>query len=441
MKTKLLIFSTSKNKFSKFKCTECGDTIVVGSDDGFCPQCYMPVGKRKKKNFNLKANVSKTFKPRLKCSACGKLIFTNSNLKDDALVNSSFCPSCGESDLTTKFSKPKLDVNAEEIIDDEENNDEIIVDDPWIDTEAVDENQNQEDGAGESDNLVDTPVAEGEDNGSNYGNEEEMEQDITKDEDEVIEELESFSEGNLEASLISQPEPSWVFFKAGTPVFKLMKSKVQAEAQYIFDKDSFVNAFEQRVKNQGFSKTLKEFNAEIINPTKMMSAFNIDEMAYTHLNDKVLPKFNECIALAIEGACKSVYPELNSELKAQFFDELLVAGLTKDKAVGVIESSFGSGSQTVFNAIIAKAMELLNKDDSAFNEIKATIQASGKIKASVITAESHLSEDELQVREKLNASSSNMVFKTDLMKSSFNTLSNLHKTSVSEVRNKIKFKK
>ena len=153
----------------------------------------------------------------------------------------------------------------------------------------------------------------------------------------------------------------------------------------MFATEGFVNIFLDRVSDVGLTSAVKEFGGEVFDNKDTLNHLDIETLAFDKIKSHVLPKFIDCLALAVEGASKGVYPDLNTALKAEFVDEITSRGVSTEDAVEIVESSFKAAGTDVFAALISKAQDLYTKGEGAFKEIKATIQASGYITSSKVS--------------------------------------------------------
>jgi len=240
----------------------------------------------------------------------------------------------------------------------------------------------------------------------------------------------------IEAAMVSSPEPTWFLFKSGKPILKITKSKVHADAHPIFATESFVEMFKARVEEASLISAIKDFNAEVVKDDEVINSLDLEKLAFDRLQSQVIPKFQDCLALAIEGSAKGVYPNLNKELKASFYDELVARGLPETKCQEAIEAAFLSAGTDVFMALVAKATELMYKPDNSFKELKATIQSAGIVHGKPTVTEDDLEKKE--VRERLSAGNlplQNLVSTTDSLTAPFAL------KSVQSFRDRISFRK
>jgi len=373
-----LFSSSAEGPYRKVHCDDCDQSVVMSSTDKFCPFCYSELnpaeGKALKAEF--RASVENQ-KARFICSTCEKEIYTTLDKSDEEIINCCYCPACGSSEI-----------------------------------EACDEVKGEEEAKEESAE----PKVE----------------DIEEPENQV--EMEEGSE--MEATMVSSPEPTWFFFKRGKPILKIEKSKVHADAHPIFATESFVEMFKARVDEVSLISAIKEFNAEVIKDDEVINSLDLEKLAFDRLQSQVIPRFQDCLALAIEGSAKGVYPTLNDELKASFYDELVARGLPESKAKEAIEAAFLSAGTDVFMALVAKATELMYKPENSFKELKATIQSAGIVHGKPTVTEDDLEKKE--VRERLSAGNlplQSVISATDSLKAPFAL------KSVQSFRDRISFRK
>jgi len=372
-----LFSSSAEGPYQKIHCDDCDKNIVMSSADKFCPFCYSELDTNEGKVLKAEFRASvENQKARFICSICEKEIYTTLDKPDEEIINCCYCPACGSSEI-----------------------------------EACEEVQEtKEEGSG------DEPKVE----------------DIEEPENQV--EMEEGSE--IEAAMVSSPEPTWFLFKSGKPILKITKSKVHADAHPIFATESFVEMFKARVEEASLISAIKDFNAEVVKDDEVINSLDLEKLAFDRLQSQVIPKFQDCLALAIEGSAKGVYPNLNKELKASFYDELVARGLPETKCQEAIEAAFLSAGTDVFMALVAKATELMYKPDNSFKELKATIQSAGIVHGKPTVTEDDLEKKE--VRERLSAGNlplQNLVSTTDSLTAPFAL------KSVQSFRDRISFRK
>lgn len=331
-----VLISSDLTDLGLFSCEQCEKNTITSSSSAFCPHCYSGLPKKQDIEASMTASVKKKLKtPVVFCESCETDLYSDTDTDAEALANSIYCPICGGGEI----------VACE--IESGDNEGDLGVDD---DSE-------------EDENL------------------ESEEDDITDDVKDKIADMPDG--GELEASLIGSPEPTWFFFRGGNPVFKLAKSKVHADLHSIFASDDFVQAFTTRIKDTDVVSTLNEFGGEVLDQNKALNTDDLETLAFEKLQSSVMPKFLDCLALAIEGSAKGVYKNLNNDLKASFHDELVAGGLTDKAAQSTIEAAFYSAGPDVFVSLVAMATQLMYKDEKTFVELKSTIQDSGTVTSNV----------------------------------------------------------
>lgn len=290
-----------------------------------------------------------------KCDSCGENVALS--------ANDSYCPKCSEAIELTQGTQLSASVSKLEASLKCGSCDQILY------TNAAD--------AQIAANSSFCPVCGSAD--VEEANPSDLEEDYDEDMDveEEVEEKLASSTLDLEAAFIASPE-SWMFFDNGTPLFKLEKSKLDASCHAFFASDRFIHAFQARASETSLARAIKEFNGEILK-ADALTTDQVEDLALEKFQSSVLPKFLDCIAIAIEGAVKGVFPEVGNDLKAGFYDEMVARGMTKGKAIEAIEAAFSGSGKQVFSSVIAKAMELFNKPEPVQNEIKAMLQKSGTV--------------------------------------------------------------
>ena len=471
----ILIFSSSADSLRKITCSCCDRDLVVASVDRYCPICFSEF-RNESKPVSLSAS-SSSLEPRVKCEECNAKLFSNS-LKDNAkLASSMFCPKCGGARVVAMddSDEPEEEFNENEYDDIEASTEEEFNEGDYKDIEQLS-------GKVEYDDIEEELAEEEEMEASarrrkrriKASNEEDLEYDDVEEEEMEASNDEEFDESEyvdldeleasvsskkrikastcedgsecedeedysdldaetLEASFLKNPEPTWMFSSNGNPVIKIKKSKLSADSHMLFDTDKFPKLFINRVKESCFATAIKDFSAEVFTTASLMNIVDLENMAFEKLQSSIIPKFQDCMALTVEGAAKGVYPELNQELKASFFDAFVSRGMPESKTKEAIEASFLDSGATVFSSIIAKATELMYKKKEAYSELKATIQASGTVRKAT--------EEDIDTKEfKAKLKAGNLPFSTnDLTNAALQ--SSIAKTSINSYRDRIKFKK
>ena len=325
------VVSTSREgPLHEYTCAECGKNVITSSQDIFCPWCYSEAPEQSDSKKEITSS-TKDLRFIGACQTCGKSLYSNSEKSDEELQNILYCPFCGSAEIGGEQDKP-------------EEEDDLNKDDDCIDKDEEKEEDKQE--------------------------------EIEKEVDDVKDKVSS----KIEAVLLSSPQPTWIFFKESSPIFKLVLSKINDEVKPFFTNHDFVEILQNRAKETSLASTIKEFGGEVFNTPEVINSLDLEELAYNKLHAQIMPKFQDCLALAIEGASKGVYPDLHRQLKSSFYEEFVTRGFPEDTCVGAIEAAFIGAGPEVFTAIIAKGTELLNKSKSAYKEIKSTIQKAGFVR-------------------------------------------------------------
>jgi len=424
------IYASSTDSLVRTRCGECKKALIISSNDGFCPFCFTEL-EANKVPVTLSASV-KQLEKKLKCTACESTIYSDGNESVEVMEASIFCPKCGSANVEAISDEDFSEDDVEETEDTEdllgdENEDvegkvaieEVKASDEEVEVKASDEEVEVK----ASDEEVEVKDSD--------------EDPVSEEEELQNEELDASAEkvniSELEASFINKPEPTWVFFNNGTPTLKISKSRVSKEASPIFSTNKFPEIFIDHAKVTTLATAIKDFNAEVLSSSEVLSSLDLENLAFEKLQAQVLPKLQDCIALAIEGAAKGVYADLNQDLKASFFDHFVTRGMPESKVQEAIEASFLDSGAISFTAILAKATELMYKKDESYAEIKHMIQASGPIRK---VTEQDLESQE--VRTKLKAGNLPLSSTEVLAASILNR--KVTKTSVDDYRDRIKFK-
>ena len=315
MEPMLITASPNSPLIVKF-CDDCENTLLAASTDKFCGICGgKDFSNLKQASAAMTASVHKPQDLGLYCGDCKSKIY--SSVDDDAYeaAQTTYCVVCGSTEV--------------------EVDEDVDLDKGPLDTED----------------------------------------DVEED---VKEKLESVDLDTMEATLLSSPQDNWMLFHGGTPIIRLKKS-IQAVDSKMFSSPTFFTAFKNRAGEIGLLAATKEFGGEILDHHKVIQNNDVEKMVYDRMQATVLPKLLDCINIAIEGAVKNVYPELNTELKAEFFNELSARNIPDPMTV--VESAFQSCGTKVFTGIVAKAMQLYNKAEPIREELKSTILATPGVKS------------------------------------------------------------
>jgi Zn finger protein HypA/HybF involved in hydrogenase expression len=363
--------------FHKVECEDCGSRLKVSSEDSFCAFCssLLPETEKQPKVAVEASAVENT--AHLKCESCNSEIVTDyPKSKGNDLVMAAFCPVCGSEEVVSMDEGEGVDEEDTEMDEDEDFEEEGGEEAPE-DVEAKVKTAAMED---PPPNTITDPAAEV----TEKENTEFAEGCDTSTAPAVVDETSASEceplalESAVEVFVGGKEDPNaqWYLFSNGEPVVRFKKTSVPDALKTLFASPNFMMIFRNRAASTTLAATLKEFNAEIIRPDKVMPSLEIEAVAYEKLQASVLPKFMDCLSMAILGMTRNVFPDLNTELKAAFFDELSARGVQDPQAV--VETAFDVAGPKVFEALVAKAMEFFNKKDELREEIKATILSTDK---------------------------------------------------------------
>lgn len=374
-KEPVVITSKVGSSLLRMDCEDCGSRVLSSVNDTFCPICGIPfTDSGKATEVPIQANVAEKIKKVLVCATCDNVLHTDMNEEPSYLSAILYCPVCGSAE-----------VNA---------------------CDKVEEG---------CDKVEECKVKE---------DEEEAASDM---EEEVEEEVQD----KLEACLLSFPELQWLLFKNGEPIVRLKKSSQPNESHGIFGTPKFFEIFQKRAAETSLMAATKEFGGEVLDSKAVLTATDIEDAVYERLQANVLPRFLDCVSLAIEGMTRNIYPDLSSELKAGFFDELRARGI-KDPE-NVVEAAFDASGSKVFAALVAKAMELFNKPESIRAELKSTILATSKVRSGKPTPVSKEDLEAVEVGAKLTAGNVPFVGKSEV------TQGAISDASIIQLRDRIGF--
>lgn len=384
MNTLVITANSSKSALAKFSCTACGNSILGSKNEiTICPHCGEKFeGEGTQVKANVLAGVNQTDKAEITCTDCGaKLGIANANRTCSELSASLYCPICGGASLceasecnsaddsedgTDPFSDAACtdgscdEVNADDQSDDDANDDDSVVDDDVIDNRATDTEDDVKSSLDDTDDLQWKSVNDAE-NG---------------------------------------PDGTLVAFsaKTGNPMYVFKRNKCSADIQSIFGTTSMISGFKHIAKTEGVGSAVSKFGGSIFS-NKVLTPAYIESLAQARINDSVLPRLIECMALATEGGIKGIYPDINKELRDNMMNELIGSGIPRERVEACVSSVLGNNATTLYASILAKAVALLKKPQPVFEETKAMICAANTGSFTAEDAEHH------KVRAALNASS------------------------------------
>jgi hypothetical protein len=384
----MLITSKTGSPLYSLVCNECDSKVIGSKDDCFCTICGSSLPEVKEDTLvNLQANAQEALKPILHCATCESVLVSNDQEDPSYLAATLYCPVCGSAEVDT--------VDEEEVVE--------VEDDFETDVEEDDS---------ETDVEEDVDSCETTEASNNDDTEEDVDENDEEDvEEEVKDKLGDGVIDEMEATLVANPEPTWFMFSKGEPILRIKMSAQPKENHILFKDSKFFTLFKNRAKGTSLLSAAREFNADVVEMDEVLSPSDVEEVVYDNLQSSVMPKFLDCVNLAIEGMVRNIYTDLNAELKASFYDELKARGVVNPRAA--VDATFGAAGSKVFAAIVAKAMELYNKPDNIRSELKSTILATDCASDSTTQEVSEDDLDSIEVKEKLVAG--NLPIKDDGM--------------------------
>ena len=341
------VFSSNKEPTVKLRCPNCEHSLYASTNVRFCPICGDFVSKEHFLNVDvheIDASLNEDERVSCVCATCEEKLEVFASEKEES--EDIYCIYCGSPQIIT-CDENKMNESEEE---EEERKDKKIITPEDIDKPKKEEKERE-----------------------------------TEREEEPINKEELVS--SLTAVMINEPVKAWVFFSNGDPIFKISEDNVSLEAKQIFETKEFPEIIKSLIKDKSFSEVISEFQAKVFDNKTFINDQDLDILAFKQFQTNYIPKFLDALNLAVRGAVKGVYPELLAELKACFFDELVGLGISESLAVEAIENAFEGGSNEVFSAIINKAVELMNKPEEIFAEIKSTIETAGVVRTPIKSIE------------------------------------------------------
>lgn len=218
-------------------------------------------------------------------------------------------------------------------------------------------------------NEMEIEDPEASDKESKLESEEQPEEEV-KEEKKTVDDSEDIKQ-LIQGSYLPNSE-NWVFFKKNEPFFRIEKNKVSKDLQPIFANNHFFNLVTTRIEEVGLSNTLREFNASVYNIENIADSIDIESYAFEKFQSSILPKFIDCLHLAIKGST-NVFTDLNASIRSTLVADLVGSGLPTEEVSTAVTNSITSSGPELFGNFIVKALELYKKDTSAFTELKSIV--------------------------------------------------------------------
>jgi predicted RNA-binding Zn-ribbon protein involved in translation (DUF1610 family) len=382
VKTLVITANSSESALAKFSCTACGNSVLGSKNEiTTCPHCGEKFeGEGQRIKANVLAGVDQTEKAEITCTDCGaKLGISNANRTCSELSASLYCPICGGASLCESSECNSSECNSAE----------GEGSDPFTDAACADGSCDEVNGEDESDDdsVVDDDV---------------IDNRATDTEDDVKSSLDDSDDLQWKSVNDAEngPDGTLVAFsaKTGNPMYVFKRSKCSADIQSIFGTNSMISGFKHIAKTEGVGSAVSKFGGSIFS-NKVLTPAYIESLAQARINNSVLPRLIECMALATEGGIKGIYPDINKELRDSMMNELIGSGIPRERVEACVSSILGNNATTLYASILAKAVALLKKPQPVFEETKAMICAANTGSFTAEDAEHH------KVRAALNASS------------------------------------
>ena len=178
----------------------------------------------------------------------------------------------------------------------------------------------------------------------------------------------------------------WNVTVKGIPAARIVKSSLDSKVHAFFLKDEFAANLKQAIASEGLSAVLEGAHAEYYANAYLQSELADQVRAeyeaeasddYTAKTADLRDKFIDVVKLVTAGIAKNYFPEIGSPIKAALFEELDEAGL--DNPAEPIEAAFAKANEAHFDAIFAKATELMDKSSEFLDDLRETIAGAGVI--------------------------------------------------------------
>lgn len=396
----VIVANASKQPLYKMNCNSCGNNIVatrqVIASCPYCGEVFENEGA-KVKAASITASLSDANGFGVTCEDCSAHLSVYNSPKDAVGFSlSSFCPVCGGSNLTAADESTPQQPSAG--TDDSQQFSDSACNDATCDqVSATDEQETEEQPV-----AVDQDILQAK---------KKAVEDTQKDVQDVLDSAgtgEDINPENLQWKAVNDStngqNGTLVAFSAstGNPLFIFRKSDCSADLQSIFATSLMTDAFTQVARKDGIGTAVSKFGGKAYPVKEVMRSNYLDSLVDAKVNTEIMPRFIECMALAVDGAIKGVYSDLRQEINASLANDLIGAGLPRERVETAITATLGSGGTTVFASILAKAMDLMRKTPAAYEEAKSMI-------ASTALPQSEMDMEQSRVRATLNASASNNI--------------------------------
>lgn len=393
----LIIVADAKQPLVKHVCANCGN-VTLGSKDAVtdCPYCgeqFEQDGSPVKTSVAASLSNKESFN--VECTECkATMSVYNSDHNAISFALARFCPCCGESALdapdnaedTDDSDNPQADTTNTDTStndasnsdnSDEDSNDSGFNNDACSDSDCEEVNSCTDENASNSDNSDNE-----DDSGDLAANKEQAILDTQKDVQEALDNSdpdEEITEESLQWKTLNDDtngqNGTLMAFSAstGNPLFVFRKEDCSDDVKSIFGSSMMISAFNQIAAKDGIGMAVKKLGGRTFSNRQLLTSNFIDSMVSAKVKSEVLPKLIECMALAVDGALKGVYPQLRKDIADGMTNELIGSGLPRERVTAALASALGNGGMTVFASIIKHAVDLMKKSEPAYNEAKSMI--------------------------------------------------------------------
>lgn len=351
----LTLQANGSSNFQEYECQHCGSTMVIASNvaSPYCAYCQSPLEEgtpisRSELTASRGRNLSY-----VKCVSCDTVFAANSEESAEELAASKYCVNCAGDSLVACDSEG---TTLEDESVPESTTEEDTMDDTLNDNEDVKDNLE----AGISEDR------------SSYEDEDTYsELDASTHEDLQWSALDT-SEGEQTAMIASSK-------KTGNPIAIFHKKNAPSSMQALFAQTLFVSSFNEVANTDGLAMAIKAFGGNYFSK-KVLTAADIEKAALSNMQATAIPKLIDCCQIAVEGGVKGIYPDVYSTLQKSIVNELVASGVDADRANAAVASTFTTHGSELFGTIVAKAMDLFVKPETARIEAKGLImQASSSV--------------------------------------------------------------
>jgi hypothetical protein len=308
------------------------------------------------------------------------------DLEDDENGNEDENDLDGESDEDEADSECNSDEDELEVDADEDEDLEVDSDDSEDDEDILDDSEDDND----SDLENDDDNNEDEDLENEEDDEEADASELDEERFHPVVDLESLAEASVEDVdlnlYVNGTDAWWNVTVAGIPAARISKEHLKPEVHAFFIQDDFARNLKEAIASEGLMPVLEGANAEFYATAYLQSelADQVRAEAEANASEEVTEKaaglrdsFLDCVSIASAGLAKNYFPHLGSPLKAALFEELDEAGISG--AEDIIEAAFAKAGVAHFEAITAKAVEIMDKSEDYREELREAVGAAGVI--------------------------------------------------------------